>query len=94
MGIFPLANSLLILHRRRGAYYGIIGGVWAIASSLGPIVGGAFTEKVTWRWYVIGPCSITALALTFCEAIQLTNIPGASTLIVCILRLCVCVLNR
>lgn len=40
--IFPL--------RIRGAFYGVIGGVWAIASSIGPIVGGAFTEGVTWRW--------------------------------------------
>ncbi|KAK3708442.1 hypothetical protein LTR37_011538 [Vermiconidia calcicola] len=36
--------------RSRGAFYGIIGGVWAIASSIGPIIGGLFTEKVTWRW--------------------------------------------
>ncbi|EGP88126.1 putative major facilitator superfamily transporter [Zymoseptoria tritici IPO323] len=34
----------------RGAFYGLIGGVWAIASSLGPIIGGAFTQSVTWRW--------------------------------------------
>lgn len=35
---------MLTSRRRRGAYYGIIGGVWAIASSLGPIIGGVFTE--------------------------------------------------
>lgn len=31
-------------------YYGLFGAVWAIASALGPIVGGAFTTSVTWRW--------------------------------------------
>lgn len=52
-GLVSLSNICigdLFSPRRRGAYYGMIGGVWAIASALGPIVGGAFTEKVSWRW--------------------------------------------
>ncbi|KAF2151851.1 putative major facilitator superfamily transporter [Myriangium duriaei CBS 260.36] len=36
--------------RNRGAYYGIVGGVWAFSSAIGPIIGGAFTQRVSWRW--------------------------------------------
>ncbi|KAF1944083.1 hypothetical protein EJ02DRAFT_420661 [Clathrospora elynae] len=52
-GLITLVNitiSDLFSVRDRGAYFGIIGGVWALASSLGPVVGGLFTQKVSWRW--------------------------------------------
>jgi EmrB/QacA subfamily drug resistance transporter len=52
-GLIVLVNitiSDLFAMRERGAYFGIIGGVWALASSLGPIIGGLFTQKVSWRW--------------------------------------------
>lgn len=51
-GLIVLVNiaiSDLFAMRDRGAYFGVIGGVWALASSLGPIVGGLFTQKVNWR---------------------------------------------
>jgi len=52
-GLVVLVNICigdLFSMRSRGAYYGIIGGVWALASALGPVLGGAFTERVSWRW--------------------------------------------
>lgn len=52
-GLLILVNiciSDLFSMRSRGAYFGIIGMVWAIASTLGPVFGGIFTEYVTWRW--------------------------------------------
>ncbi|KAF2498804.1 MFS multidrug transporter-like protein [Lophium mytilinum] len=69
-GLIVLVNiciSDLFSMRERGAYFGIIGGVWAIASSLGPIVGGAFTEKVSWRWcfYINLPIDGVALIIIF-----------------------------
>ncbi|KAI1389605.1 major facilitator superfamily domain-containing protein [Hypoxylon trugodes] len=36
--------------RERGLFYGIYGAVWAVATAIGPLIGGAFTERVTWRW--------------------------------------------
>ena len=41
---------LMLCYRNRGVYFGIIGMVWALASALGPVLGGVFTEYVSWRW--------------------------------------------
>jgi EmrB/QacA subfamily drug resistance transporter len=52
-GIIVLPNicvSDLFSMRNRGMYFGILGMVWAIASALGPILGGVFTSQVSWRW--------------------------------------------
>lgn len=55
----------LVSIRERGLYAGIIGGIWAIAAVVAPILGGAFAHGSTWRWvfYLNLPPSALALVL-------------------------------
>ena len=53
-GLVNLVDILmgdLFSEKERGPFYGIIGGVWTIATTIGPIIGGAFSQKVSWRWW-------------------------------------------
>ncbi|KAH7028041.1 major facilitator superfamily domain-containing protein [Microdochium trichocladiopsis] len=74
-GVF--SGSLIILAhsaplRRRPLYTGLIGGVYGISSVAGPLLGGAFTDGVTWRWcfYInlpIGGLALGVIAIFFPE---------------------------
>ncbi|TVY30659.1 Efflux pump [Lachnellula hyalina] len=52
-GLFS-GSFVIIAHScpvyKRPAYTGIVGGTYGLGSVLGPLIGGAFTFKVTWRW--------------------------------------------
>ncbi|KAH9875827.1 hypothetical protein IAQ61_003292 [Plenodomus lingam] len=42
--------SDLFTIRNRSLYMGILGGIWAVASALGPVLGGIFADKLSWRY--------------------------------------------
>ncbi|KAF2645802.1 MFS general substrate transporter [Massarina eburnea CBS 473.64] len=46
--ILIVANSVPL--RQRPTYMGFIGGMYGIASVAGPLLGGVFTDRLTWRW--------------------------------------------
>ncbi|KAF7544284.1 hypothetical protein G7046_g9816 [Stylonectria norvegica] len=60
-----IAISDLFSMRNRGQYFGILGMVWALASAVGPVLGGVFTSKVTWRWcfYINLPLSAIGMVI-------------------------------
>lgn len=68
-GIIVMAIAIIgdiLPPRERGRYQGYTGGVFAVSSVVGPLVGGLFTEHLTWRWvfYINVPVGIAALIVT------------------------------
>ncbi|KAF7539992.1 hypothetical protein G7Z17_g12296 [Cylindrodendrum hubeiense] len=42
--------SDMFSQRDRGLYYGLTSIVWAVSSGIGPVLGGALTDQLNWRW--------------------------------------------
>lgn len=52
-GIYVLSEIVitdLVPLRFRGNFFSLIAAMWAIGSVSGPVIGGAFSEDVSWRW--------------------------------------------
>jgi len=69
-GVVVMAHvcvSDLFTIRDRSFYMGTLGGVWAVASALGPVLGGIFAEHLTWRscFYINFPIISLSLVVLY-----------------------------
>jgi len=64
--IFPIALAVigdLFSPRERGKYQGLFGAVFALASILGPALGGILTDTISWHWIFLINLPLGILAL-------------------------------
>ncbi len=67
-----MTNSFAIIGdlfdpRQRSKWQGVMGGVFALSSIIGPLIGGFFTDQLSWRWcfYINMPLGLLALINIF-----------------------------
>ena len=75
-GIISLTEILitdLVPLRERGKWFGFQSLTWALGSVTGPLIGGSFAQKASWRWifWINLPfCGLGFLTLPFCLRLQ------------------------
>ena len=67
-GITVTASALIgevVPLRERGRYQGILGAVFGVTTVIGPLLGGYFTDYLTWRWafWVNVPISVAVIVV-------------------------------
>ncbi|MFJ4960953.1 DHA2 family efflux MFS transporter permease subunit [Streptomyces sp. NPDC088729] len=67
-GLMVLSMAIvgdIVTPRERGKYQGLFGAVFGVTSVLGPLLGGFFTQHLSWRWvfYINLPIGVVALVV-------------------------------
>ncbi|WP_420638756.1 MDR family MFS transporter [Candidatus Poriferisocius sp.] len=98
-GLFSLSMAILadvISPRERGRYQGYMGGIFALATILGPLVGGLLVDYAHWRWvfFMVLPLgvialvmSVTHLELAFTRRRGAVDYTGAGLLVVWVIAI-------
>ncbi|MDX2598950.1 MDR family MFS transporter [Streptomyces caniscabiei] len=71
-GLMVLSMAIvgdLVPPRERGRYQGLFGAVFGATSVLGPLLGGLFTEHLSWRWVFYVNLPVGAVALVVIAAV-------------------------
>jgi EmrB/QacA subfamily drug resistance transporter len=69
-GLFTLTMTIMgdiLAPRDRGKYVGYMAGAFAVATVLGPLVGGVIVDNYSWRWifFLMPPFGAVSLAMSF-----------------------------
>ncbi|KAF9909698.1 hypothetical protein EC991_008177 [Linnemannia zychae] len=98
--VFIIMSDMLDM-RERGKYIGMVSGIFSLSSVIGPLLGGAFADHVTWRWAFwinlpIGAISTIFIALnldlptpkgSFSDKIKRVDFYGSFLLLVAVMLL-------
>ncbi|KAF9318998.1 hypothetical protein BG003_010047 [Podila horticola] len=75
MSMVMIIITDIVSLRDRGKYQGMIGAVFGLSSVIGPLLGGVFTDKASWRWAFL--INLPIGAITLAVVIKLLHLPHA-----------------